>query len=65
MSTYLSSGQIKLRVPVALAEGHYEKLSNSQLRIHYWDIKHEINRRGLDLEKKEDVTNDEETPSVQ
>lgn len=37
-----------LRVPVALARGHYEKVSTPKLVSHLWDIVHEITRRGVD-----------------
>lgn len=41
-------GKIKvfdLRVPLALALGLYEKLTDKELEEHYYDIKHELARR--------------------
>lgn len=38
---------VKLRVPIDLALGLYERLSDEQLADHFWDISHEIDRRGL------------------
>ena len=41
-------GKIKvfdLRVPLALALGLYEKLTDKELEEHYYDIQHELARR--------------------
>jgi hypothetical protein len=35
-----------LRVPLALALGLYERLTDKELEEHYYDIKHEYERRG-------------------
>jgi hypothetical protein len=41
----------RVQVPVAIATGHYEKLTDEELLEHYRDISAEINRRTGDATK--------------
>lgn len=55
MATFTSSkvdengriGVFDLRVPLALALGLYERLTDQELEEHYYDIKHEYERREI------------------
>lgn len=37
----------KIKVPMALATGKYEELTEDELNDHYYDVCHELTRRGL------------------
>lgn len=36
-----------IRVHHTIVEGHYERTPDAQLTEHYYDVKHECERRGL------------------